>query len=777
MVEQPYPVPPLGNTPGATFGANVPHASPVGAPDPVQLAGQRALREAQRLARTGHVLVPVTIHRESDGKKLAKFHIGWRAGGTSRVDVLRDWSVQHPGCSFAILCGPSGIEVLDLDAAEGGPAWWCEQGMPASRYVVDTPGGGEHHYWRRRPGTEPDDRLVNNAGKVAPGVDARTVGGLVFAPGSFVLDLDGVPEPKAYTARTEIPGPDTLEQTPRPVLGLWSRARAARPRSDLVTGQLGTVDQDRRFTPDEAHAYVAREAMAPLLAAQYGLNVNDTLNRSALVVGHFVPTFWSRDEARDALEGWLLAGPGKRNRWTALDREDIGSIDSGLRRGMAEPYALRTAPGSNALEPVAVEVVDPVDPADPSTGLLAGTKTALPDPTSMNAAGLVPGTDLDVAVARLRIRRAAQRLVEAEERPPASPPASTNLAALLLEPPATVRYRIDGLWPSGGKVLMSAPAKAGKTTMVGNLVRCLADGAPFLASPIAQPGQWQVAAAGHAVAPLEGRRIMLLDFEMTRDMLRTWLRDQRIANTAGVQVELMRGRAWDPRDEAQRAGWAAHLASLDVAVLIVDPIGPVLSALGLDESSSKDAGQVLWALDALCAAAGVSELFVVHHTGHEGERARGTAAFEGWPDAIWTLVKDKSLEGAGRRALRASGRDVHLPETVLDLDRATRRLSLGQGSRAAARGSEHAEIIADIVRQEIESRGVGAPGPSTNDLKRAAKDTAIGSKVQDAQDAVVAARRLGMVHTHEGPNRSLQHYPGSSCEHCSGAVQDPGSAE
>jgi hypothetical protein len=454
MVEQPSPVPPLGNTPGATPGPSTV------APDPVQLAGQRALREGQRLARAGHVLVPVTITRARDGKKNAKFHIGWRAGGTSRADVLRDWSVQHPGASFAILCGPSGVEVLDLDAAEGGPAWWAEQGMPASRYVVDTPGGGEHHYWRRRPGAEADDRLVNNAGKVAPGVDARTVGGLVFAPGSFVLDPDGIPEPRAYTARSELPGPDALEETPRAVLGLWSRARAARPRAELVPGQ---VNQDRRFTPLEAHAYVASEAMEPLLAAEYGHNVNDTLNRAALVLGHFVPTFWSADDAHDALGAWLLAGPGKRNGWTALDREDIDSINSGLRRGMAEPYTLRVGPGSNALPEINGEV-DPVD-------LLAGTKTALPGATSMNAAGLVPGVDLDMAVARLRVRREAERVVNAEQRPPLR---RVAVSEFLASPQPT--YLVPGLLYRDSLAVVFGPPGTAKTFLMLDLSLCLATG-------------------------------------------------------------------------------------------------------------------------------------------------------------------------------------------------------------------------------------------------------------------------------------------------------------
>lgn len=790
MVEHMSPVPPLGNTPGPIAPPARPTLEVVPAADEADdratVAGQRALREALRLAALGYVLVPVTITRSTDGrgKKDAQFHRSWRAGGSSDAATLRDWNVQHPTASFAILCGPSGLEVVDLDAAEGGPEWWTSSGMPVSDVVVDTPGGGQHHYFRRRPGAEPEDRLVNNAGAVALGVDARTIGGLVFAPGSFVLGEEDRP----YAARVAVPGVDDLEPTPRAVLALWSRARVAQPRPGVV----GQVDQDRRFTLDEARAYVAVEARDPLLAAQYGVNVNDRVNRAALVLGHFVPAFWSEDEAREAVRAWLLDGPGRRNGWRELDHEDVASIDSGLRRGMAEPYAVRTPVGSNHLadatpvqQPAGCIVGPEYEVVDPG-GLPASTETAgrgvtstdapLGMPAEMAAAlggplgGLPePMTPLEVALERGRIARQARRILDAEERPPLPPPASTSLALLLTEPPSAVKYRVDRLWPSGGKVLMSAPAKAGKTTMVGNLVRCLADGAAFLAQPGGPaPGEFIVAAAGFPVAGLDGRAVFVLDFEMTRDMAREWLRDQGIVRSDLVHIELMRGRAWDPRDEGQRAAWAAHLRALNVAVLVVDPIGPILAALGVAEKDSTEVGAVLWALDALAHEAGVSELFVVHHTGHEGERARGTSGFEGWPDAIWTMTRDKTT---GARALSASGRDVHLVETVLELDRPTRRLALGQGSRAAARGSAHAEIIRDIVVEECSSRGDGQPGPTSNQLKTLAREAEL-SKATEAQDAIHAARKLGMVHTHPGPNRSLYHHPGASCEHCPDAVQE-----
>lgn len=731
MVEQPHDIPPLGNTPGPTPAADR------DTPDPLDIAGRRAAQEAQRLARRGYVLAPVTIVRTEDGKKDARFHGSWSRNGSSDPAMIRDWSVQYPGCSYAILCGQSGVEVVDLDLAEGGPAWWSGQGMPDSAFIVDTPTGGVHHYFRRGP----VERMINNAGKVAPGVDARTVGGVVFAPGSYVVGTDGLPEERPYVAREDLPEPDRLPVTPARVLALWGAARAA----SAPTTPSGVPDPARGFTPDEAAAYVVQEAQRPLLEAVYGHNVNDTLNRSALVLGHFIPEFWTAEDARDALGSWLLAGPGARNGWTALDHEDKGSIRSGLARGMAEPYSRRTPLGSN-----------PLPELEPAQG--AAAPAGGPIPLAMLAPDMI-ADPLETALERGRLQRLVRRMLDAEERPPAPEPASVSLAQLLAEPPGSTKYRISGLWPAGGKVLMSAGRKAGKTTMVGNLVRCLADTSPFLAAPggVVTMGGWKVAAAGHEVAPLDGRRIMIMDFEMTRDMLREWLRDQRIANLDGVRVELMRGRAWDVRDDRERARWADYLASQDIGVLIVDPIGPVLSALGIEESDNTAVGAVLWALDALCLAAGIPELFVVHHAGHDGERARGASSFGAWPDALWELVRDKSLEGAGKRALRAEGRDVYLPETVLEFDRATRRLSLGEGNRAATRGGGHAEIIAAIVEE--------SPGLSSNDLKRMAREAEI-TRAVEAQDAVHAARRLGLVHTHPGPNRSLFHYSGSSCDEC-----------
>jgi hypothetical protein len=53
---------------------------------------------------------------------------------------------------------------------------------------------------------------------------------------------------------------------------------------------------------------------------------------------------------------------------------------------------------------------------------------------------------------------------------------------------------------------------------------------------------------------------------------------------------------------------------------VLDCIGPVLAALGLDESKPAEAGRFLSAFEELLADAGVAESFLIHHMGHDAER-------------------------------------------------------------------------------------------------------------------------------------------------------------
>lgn len=356
-------------------------------------------------------------------------------------------------------------------------------------------------------------------------------------------------------------------------------------------------------------------------------------------------------------------------------------------------------------------------------------------------------------VRSISARREAQRIVDTREAGERPAPVATSLAELLAEDIPDAKYRIDGLWPSSGKVLITAPKKSGKTTAIGNLIRCLADGAPFLAAPDASDG-WRMS-QGHAVND-NGRNIFLLDFEMTRKMLQEWLSDHSIGHPERIHLQLMRGERWDPRNAVERGRWADLLRSLDIGTLIIDPIGPVMHALGIEENSNTEVGNFLAAIDQLVAEAGIDEHVLVHHTGHEGERARGASALLGWPDATWQIVRGRDDDEQSRYFM-AEGRDVDIPETALVFDRATRRLWLGHGNRRTAPVADRTDKVAALVEAN--------PGVTKNDLcGLLGKHLGVGTEKRNRTvDDAVAAK---VIHYHPGPNRAHFHYAGPDCDTC-----------
>src|SRR6476620_9729240 len=119
----------------------------------------------------------------------------------------------------------------------------------------------------------------------------------------------------------------------------------------------------------------------------------------------------------------------------------------------------------------------------------------------------------------IRIAREARAIVDAEARPPVVYPPVTSLAELLDEPDEVVNYRIDQVAPKQGNIILAAQWKAGKTTLVDNLVRSLVDGDPFL---------------GRFTVHQPAEHLVLIDNEMGRNMVRSWLREQKIRNTTAV---------------------------------------------------------------------------------------------------------------------------------------------------------------------------------------------------------------------------------------------------
>ncbi|MCH9729530.1 MAG: AAA family ATPase [Actinomycetia bacterium] len=329
--------------------------------------------------------------------------------------------------------------------------------------------------------------------------------------------------------------------------------------------------------------------------------------------------------------------------------------------------------------------------------------------------------------AALREDRIAQvrtlaRKISADRDTTAAAPDPCSLSDLLSESDDGVSYRMAGTWPAGGRVLLAAQFKSGKSTLVGNTIRSLVDGEPLLGT--------------FAVTPVDN--VALIDTELDRRTLRRWFRDQGIRNTTAVTVVPLRGAVstFDILDRRTRSEWAQRLSGADMVVL--DCLRPVLDALGLSED--KDAGKLLVAFDALLAEIGATEGMVVTHMGHQNERARGDSRLLDWPDALWKIIRDGTEtddDGTRRRYFSAMGRDVDVPEGLLTFDAETRHLSFGCGGRADTASNAALPLLLEIVAT--------APGElSKKTAEECLMDTHHLSQ-KDARKTITRATKTGLV--------------------------------
>jgi len=328
-------------------------------------------------------------------------------------------------------------------------------------------------------------------------------------------------------------------------------------------------------------------------------------------------------------------------------------------------------------------------------------------------------------------------------------PQPVRLDELLAEPDEEIVYRVARLWPVDGRIVLVAQRKAGKTTLTGNLLRCLADGDPLL-------GRYEVTQPAGT--------IFHFDTEMSRAMLRRWLADQGIRGSGRIHVEMLRGRvgSFDILQPAVRAEWAAMIRGTGAGVVTFDCIGPVLAALGLNENDSSEVGRFLVAFEALLDQAGVAEAALAHHMGHAAERSRGASRLRDWPDAEWTIVYERPKNGdtepsprAGRY-FAAAGRDVAESEQRLDFDAVTRRLTVAGGSRKDEQQAGMLAAITGYIEARAEddctqNRIVDAVEGRASDI-RVALDRAV-------VDGTLCVHKRGQAHLHRIRGKCPDHNP------------------
>ncbi len=88
------------------------------------------------------------------GDKIPALSWGWQHRATNDPVELDKWDAMMPRLNWGIVCGSSGLFVIDIDPA--GFAFWAElqeripglEAAVAASFTVRTPRGGFHHYFR-----------------------------------------------------------------------------------------------------------------------------------------------------------------------------------------------------------------------------------------------------------------------------------------------------------------------------------------------------------------------------------------------------------------------------------------------------------------------------------------------------------------------------------------------------------------------------------------------------------------------------------------------------
>jgi hypothetical protein len=342
--------------------------------------------------------------------------------------------------------------------------------------------------------------------------------------------------------------------------------------------------------------------------------------------------------------------------------------------------------------------------------------------------------DFEEMLRRERTKRAVKRALDAEERPLTPMPPAMSLKERLGKTRPAVEYRIDQWFVVGGHVVLVAQYKAGKTTLVGNLVRSLVDGEPFLGVAKVKPVS----------------NLVILDFEMSEGQVEMWLRDQNIRNTDRVYLVSLRGAAssFDILNPLRRREWAERLRELRAEFAFVDCLRPAMDALGLDEHN--EAGLWLTAFDEMLRVANIPEALIVHHSGHGGDRSRGDSRILDWPDGIWSLVRENRDNLNSPRFISAKGRDISVDEGELSFDAITRHLTYAAKNRKKA-GADR--VMVDVLREVARA----ADPMSIRDVTAAMRDGghsrgSIEGALQKASD-----RTRGYLSRVKGPKGSHLH--------------------
>lgn len=163
------------------------------------------LKKIEKYLKLGWKFIPANpySHPEPSEKKRPLLK-KWQNKGTSDIEKLASWRNRYKNCSFNLVTGtPSEVVVLDVDVKNGGQgekslARMQEDFGPITTFMVKTPSGGYHYYYRvtqelrsrqRIPGY-PDIEIRAEGNCVVLGdPDYEIVGGQLLDAPPWLIDL------------------------------------------------------------------------------------------------------------------------------------------------------------------------------------------------------------------------------------------------------------------------------------------------------------------------------------------------------------------------------------------------------------------------------------------------------------------------------------------------------------------------------------------------------------------------------------------------------------
>lgn len=341
---------------------------------------------------------------------------------------------------------------------------------------------------------------------------------------------------------------------------------------------------------------------------------------------------------------------------------------------------------------------------DPCTDEYASASALKSMRPKLSGGGVYDRDEKEIArrARELRLNRAAKRRVDSENA--AEAPGLMILSDWMnrdLEPPIAL---VPGLIALEGNTLLVAQPKAGKTTMVHNLLRAVVDDDDFL-------DVYPVEAIPH------GKRIVLLDFEMHEGQLNQYLDEQGIRNRDGAAISSLSSSAssFNILDSSCLEKWIKDLEYVNAGYIILDCCAPAWAANGIEENSATEQGAWLDAFNTLVHECGAYGSLLVHHTGKVGESARGSSRIEGWASDLLRLT----LQGAGEdddgkfvnadRFLSARGRII-TEFTEVMTEKYGRRLRVSGGSKT--------EVAAERIQPSVIAFIENAAGTSRNAVEK-----------------------------------------------------------